>query len=236
MMYLTNNIFRSQNGSPHKEGVSPEDFKLHNLLIFFNTTFNDNGSLFGSAGDELKRELENLRAINRRWAQLAGTDRLTGLPNKLALLQALVPQELTQARQTGESMGAVLLSGDEFGPVNETHGRAVGDLLLRELAELLQSVLKGEELLGHVDGTHFAVFFRPADGDAAFRRADDLRRQVEAHTFDCSGTNLRITLSSGSMRLPDDGDPRDVAEAALLHLGEALLRAKREGGNCVVPV
>ncbi|MFH1568194.1 MAG: ATP-binding cassette domain-containing protein, partial [Gemmatimonadota bacterium] len=44
-------------------------------------------------------EVERLQSINQRWAQLAGTDRLTGLPNKVAFLQALVPQQLQQAQR-----------------------------------------------------------------------------------------------------------------------------------------
>ena len=92
-----------------------------------------------------------------------GTDRLTGLPNRLAYLEALVPMEMQQAQRNGEPIGFMLLSADDMGVINEAHGRNAGDAILRDLAGYLQSIAKGEELLGHLDGTNFALLLYPAD-------------------------------------------------------------------------
>ncbi len=182
-----------------------------------------------------QQEMQRLREINQRWAQLVGTDRLTGLPNKLSFLEALVPQEIQQAQRTGDSIGFILISGDNLGPINETHGRDAGDQVLGGLSEFLQSVLKGEEQLGHIDGTHFAVVFHPAALEDTRQRAEDLRAQVEAHGFACADTTVHITISAGvwATDSADITDPRAEAEEALHRLNGPLYQAKQVGGNRV---
>lgn len=181
------------------------------------------------------QEVQRLQAVNQRWAQLAGTDRLTGLPNKVAFLQALLPQQLQQAQRGGDPVGLILLSGDELGKINETRGRDAGDEVLRGLAELLRSILKGEELLGHIDGTHFAVALYPASLAAVRERAEEVRQQVEAQALPCAGSVARITVSAGVMSIPSTGgeEPRALAEASFDRLNGALYAAKRAGGNRV---
>ncbi|MFH1571118.1 MAG: GGDEF domain-containing protein, partial [Gemmatimonadota bacterium] len=181
-------------------------------------------------------EVERLQSINQRWAQLAGTDRLTGLPNKVAFLQALVPQQLQQAQRQAGSVGAILLSADNIGPINETHGRDAGDQVIRSLALLLQEQVKGEELLGHIDGTNFGVFLHAASPEAARQRAEELRGQVAAQVFTCGGDALRLTVSAGTDSLATAAigdDPHQTAAAIFQRLNAALYAAKRAGGNRV---
>jgi diguanylate cyclase (GGDEF)-like protein len=132
-------------------------------------------------------------------------------------------------------VGLILLSGDELGKINETQGRDAGDQVLRSLSDLLRSILKGEELLGHIDGTHFAVALYPAFLAAVRERGEDLRRQVEAQALPCGESTARITISVGVMSIPSLGEeePRVVAEAAFDRLNGALYAAKRAGGNRV---
>ena len=125
----------------------------------------------------LEQEVRRLRGVNQRWAQLAGTDRLTGLPNKISLLRALVPQDIQHAQVAGDPVGCILLSGDNLGLVNENLGRDAGDQVIRGLSDLLQSILRGEERLGHIDGTHFAVVFYPATLEQTRERAEELLRR-----------------------------------------------------------
>ncbi|MBT4099514.1 MAG: ATP-binding cassette domain-containing protein [Gemmatimonadetes bacterium] len=190
----------------------------------------------GEHQDALEREIERLQGINQRWAQLAGTDRLTGLPNKMSLLQALLPDQIQQARRRQEPVGLLLLSGDNFGPINETHGRDVGDAVLRQLAQRLQQVLHGEELLAHLDGTYFAVVLFPANLQQARQRAGELRLSISGSNFDCAEAQIKLTLSAAVASLDSSatGDLRDVGQGALQSLNHALLQAKRAGGDCVV--
>ncbi|MBT6143908.1 MAG: ATP-binding cassette domain-containing protein, partial [Gemmatimonadetes bacterium] len=146
---------------------------------------------------QAQEEIERLRAINHRWALLAGTDRLTQLPNKLSFLQALMPQEIQQAQHDGRSMGLMLISGDNMGLINERLGRDAGDATIVELARILQGVLKGEDQLGHLDGTHFAVSLGSANLDTTRARAEEISEHVAGHTFEAEQAGVDITLSIG---------------------------------------
>ena len=182
---------------------------------------------------QLRQETERLRLMNQRWAQLAGTDSLTGLPNKISFMRALAPQDIQHARTRAEPIGFMLLSGDNLGPINETKGRDAGDQVLRGLAEFLRSILKGEERLGHIDGSHYAVVLYPADAGQVRSRAEELRLQIEAHAFPCADSEARITASFGVTSVDHRAisEPRSAAEKVYQSLNGALYRAKKAGGN-----
>jgi len=182
-----------------------------------------------------QQEGQRLQMVNQRWAKLAGTDRLTGLPNKVAFMQALLPQEIFQAQRHNSPIGLILLGGDDLGRINEVYGRDAGDRVLRDLAEFLRSILKGEEVLGHIDGTHFAVVFHPADLDAVQQRAEELRLWVEQNPFSCADTTANITISAGITLIYSvaGDDPRQLTEKTFEQLNSAIYAAKRTGGNRV---
>jgi diguanylate cyclase (GGDEF)-like protein len=183
-----------------------------------------------------QQETDRLRAVNVRWAQLAGTDRLTGLPNKLSFVQALLPQEIQQAQHHGHSMGFMLISADNMGIINEQYGRDAGDQLIKDLAVFLQSMLKGEEQLGHLDGTNFAVSLYPAGLAETQVRAETIRVGVAEHPFSVDGHRVHVTASVGITALESAAveDTKQAIETIFDHLNSALYTAKRAGGNRVV--
>jgi len=187
-----------------------------------------------SDNQALQREVQRLRADNRRWARLAGTDGLTGLPNKISFLRVLVPQRIRAAMAAGETLGFILLSADDLGPINEAHGRGAGDQVLKDLGVFLQRVLDGEDQLGHIDGSHFSVM-AVADLDAIRGVANMLRARVQSHTFACGSTTIQITVSAGVVAAAPsaDQDEKTLTETIFDHLSEALYVAKASGGNRV---
>ena len=183
----------------------------------------------------LKAEVQRLKEENRRWARLAGTDGLTGLPNKISFMRALVPQALQQAAEAGESIGFILMSVDNLGIINETHGRAAGDQIIRGVSKLLESILDTSDKLGHLDGTHFAVVLLPADLDQVRARANMLRAHIRAHEFPCGDGTAQVMVSAGivALKLENDLDRKSVGETIFQSLNEALYQAKVSGGNQV---
>ena len=186
-----------------------------------------------AAGED--RETQRLRETNQRWAQLVGTDRLTGLPNKMSFLEALVPVEMQQAQRAGDPIGFVVMSPDNFGVINEQYGRNAGDAIIAQLAQHLETITKGEELLGHLDGSNFAVVLYPATVDQARARAEALQAQVAECDFSYEGAQIQLTLSAGAASLDSAAlsDPREAAEDIFSQLNDALYRAKKAGGNRV---
>jgi ATP-binding cassette subfamily B protein len=182
-----------------------------------------------------QQEAQDLRQLNQRWAQLVGTDRLSGLPNKLAFIEALVPAEIQQAQKGGDPVGFVLLSADNLGAVNEVHGRNAGDQVIRELAAFLKSITRGEETLAHLDGTNFALLLYPAAAAQVEERAQLLRTQVAGHPIRCAEAEIRLTISAAALSVDSAAiaEPKAAALQAFERLNAALYRAKKAGGNRV---
>jgi len=184
---------------------------------------------------DLKQEVHRLKAENRRWARLAGTDALTGLPNKISFMRALVPQTLQHATREQKSVGFILMAADNLGTINETYGRSAGDQVLKGMATLLQGILDEADRLGHIDGTHFAVVFFPADLNATRRQANMLRARIRSHGFACADTTAQMTVSAGIAAFEPslNADGKTEIEHIFQVLNEALYMAKTAGGNQV---
>ncbi len=179
---------------------------------------------------------QRLRDVNQRWARVVGTDRLTGLPNRTAYIEAIFPRELEQAQRSGDPVGIVLLSPDNMGQINEVHGRNAGDEVIAALANSLMSVTEGEEVLGHLDGSNFVIMRYPAGSDEILGRAEELREAVAGQTFTCAGAEIRLTLSAGvhAVETTEVTDTRACAEETFQMLNDALYNAKKSGGDTAV--
>ncbi|MDP6040271.1 MAG: ATP-binding cassette domain-containing protein, partial [Candidatus Latescibacteria bacterium] len=178
---------KDEGWTPGKQAADSELAELDQLMEVDTDELTELIQQFEAEDTGVDQEVQQLRETNQRWAQLVGTDRLTGLPNRLSFLEALVPMEIQQAQHNGDPIGFLLLSADNLGVVNEQYGRNAGDQVLRELAEFMQSVSKGEELLGHLDGTNFALILYPATAEDARIRAEELQGLIAEHRFEYEG-------------------------------------------------
>lgn len=185
--------------------------------------------------ESLNQEVERLRAENRRWARVAGTDALTGLPNKISILRAFVPQALHKAQKKRESVGLVLISADNLGEINESFGREAGDEVIKGLGALIQSLVRDEGRLGILDGSNFVLMIYPALLEDARSRANMIRARTRIHAFPCGDTTAQITVSAGVIAiLPKEEDDLQQASKDLFRqVNEALFAAKKAGGNRV---
>ena len=77
--------------------------------------------------DQLRIENERLRAGNRRWLRIAGSDDLTGLPNKIFFSTSLLPQVVSAAIAEGRSLVCITVAPDKLGDINQKYGRQGGD-------------------------------------------------------------------------------------------------------------
>ena len=128
-----------------------------------------------------------------------------------------------------------MMSPDNFGVINEQYGRNAGDAIIAQLAQHLEAITKGEELLGHLDGSNFAVVLYPATVDQVRARAEALQAQVAECDFSYEGAQIQLTLSAGAASLDSAAlnDPREAAEDIFSQLNDALYGAKKAGGKRV---
>jgi diguanylate cyclase (GGDEF)-like protein len=172
----------------------------------------------------------------RRMEHLAFHDALTALPNRLLareqLQQALDARRTDWSRWTGSTrqVGVLYLDLDHFKQINDTHGHAQGDLLLRGVAQRMTDGLGRAGTACRLSGDEFmAILPDVRSSEQALRHADALRDAM-AQPFDLDGVQVRAGCSVGVALGPVHG--RD-AESLMRHADMALYEAKRAGEHSV---
>lgn len=168
---------------------------------------------------EKRRSERRARALKL----LAATDALTGLPNRRAWDQRL-------SASSEHSVTVVLLDVDQFKAVNDRHGHAAGDEVLRTVGRLLRAQIRGSDFLARIGGDEFSLLLYDLPAEDALRVVDRIRQAVQRGLAGSSWGTL--TLSAGVVL----DCPADQAEAGLQRADAALRRAKSEGRNRIAQV
>ena len=166
----------------------------------------------------LKRSLENLEV-------LSATDGLTGLHNRRVFEERL-KDEFERARRYNMPLSLLMLDADRFKEFNDTCGHPAGDNLLKEIALILKSNARANDIVARYGGDEFAVILPNTDSDVALHLAERLRRSAKALCH----PEQSITISVGVAALKSTMlDPHSLLAAA----DRALYDAKRKGRNQV---
>ncbi|MEK9720837.1 MAG: diguanylate cyclase, partial [Quisquiliibacterium sp.] len=184
-----------------------------------------------SAGVELESRIQaRTRALtqaNDMLRDLARRDELTGLMNRLAGNE-LLQSEFAELRRSGHRYAVLLVDIDHFKRVNDTHGHAIGDEVLRQVAQVLLGDLRRSDFLARYGGEEFLAVLPGTDGTAAKRVADKLRAAVESTPHPVAG---RVTISVGiAIASAEDRDERTSVDRA----DDMLYEAKQAGRNTVI--
>ena len=170
--------------------------------------------------------LENAR-LHGMVERQALVDGLTGLANRRAASDAL-HAEAARAQRLETPLSVVLADLDEFKDVNDVHGHAVGDEVLRVFADVLRETLRESDVAGRWGGEEFLILLPGADEEGAAQLADRLRVALAAR--DISGApGLRVTASFGVAEYAGQSNSEQLVDAA----DSALYRAKRAGRDRV---
>jgi len=183
--------------------------------------------IFGTVQDvtetvENARILEAARSAAER---VANTDMLTGLPNRRATL-AFLEKALAGARDNGAPLAVAIFDIDHFKRINDTHGHAVGDDVIRRVAQRAKAALRDGDLVGRIGGEEFVCILQRSSAQAAEIVAERVRKAVETGTAE-EATLPDATISIGLALY--DGEPD--AEELLHRADQALYAAKRDGRN-----
>ena len=154
-------------------------------------------------------------------------DALTGLPNRLLLVDRLI-QALAYAQRREGKLALLFLDVDHFKLINDSLGHAVGDRLLREVGRRLSEALRGEDTVARVGGDEFLLLLPhlTASEDAGLTAQKLLDTFAAPYSID--GHELHITASVGAALYPVDG--ADV-ETLLRNADAAMYAAKESGRN-----
>ncbi len=188
-----------------------------------NRDLNDNQLLSG-IGVALGLSLETLRQ-KETIRHLAYHDGLTNLPNRM-LFEDRLNVALAKVRRTKQTLAVMFLDMDRFKVVNDTVGHALGDRLLKDIAERLGGLVRDGDTVARMGGDEFTFVLAEGSGlveaaQIAERVLDACRRPwlIDAHEF-------RVTASIGIAMYPTDAEE---AESLIRNADAALYRAKQQG-------
>ena len=149
--------------------------------------------------EQLPVENEKLRASNRRWMGIAGTDDLKGLPNKVCSSTVFQPPIIAQANETRKSCICIIKAPGKLGDINMRFGRIGGDEIVKGVATFLKEAMKEGEKIVHVDGANFIILMPDAGDESGKRRTRQLRARSVSRRFSCGENAVGLTLSLGTV-------------------------------------
>jgi diguanylate cyclase (GGDEF)-like protein len=177
----------------------------------------------------LHRSLVQLQSARKDLQRMATSDELTGLLNRREFLEA-AQREHSRAKRYSRPCSVLMLDLDLFKRVNDTHGHAVGDVVLKTCAAAWKRLLRDQDLLGRLGGEEFCAVLPETPALAGLQAAERMRRAIEALSFEGKQGTFKVTTSIGVTEVvPADEQVADVIERA----DRALYRAKLGGRNRV---
>ena len=175
------------------------------------------------------RDISERRATQVRIAYMAQHDLLTELPNRVVLTDRL-RQALMAARRNHHRVGLLYIDLDRFKPVNDAHGHAVGDLLLREVATRMRGCVRESDTVGRFGGDEFVVLLPLIDTLADAEVVAEKIRGALAEPFHLGGLRLEVSSSIGIALYPDHGADETVL---MVQADTAMYAAKNCGRDRV---
>jgi diguanylate cyclase len=161
--------------------------------------------------------------------RLAQTDHLTGLANRAELMQRMKDACVmlpTADGERGRNFAVLYIDLDGFKAINDNHGHAAGDELLKRVADCLRQVAGPDELIARIGGDEFVVMLNDADALTARAVADEIIASISREHRIEDGRSLRVGCSVGVCMAPDQGREPEVL---LARADAALYEVKNQG-------
>lgn len=197
------------------------EFMLHRAIFY-----DEAGTPAGQAGTIF--DITDRRAMERQLRTLAETDELTGLLNRRSFRQQLALQ-IERARQRDAPIAVMLFDVDHFKQVNDSHGHAAGDAILRHISSMIRAHLRVDDLFGRFGGDEFAIALDGASQAQAV--ANRLPSLVAAQPLKLGTLEVAAHISLGVAVMPARGH---TVESAIQLADLVLYEAKRQGRNRAV--
>lgn len=181
---------------------------------------------------DLSQSFNAMRAAiasrEERVKRLAFGDEVTDLPNRVAFIQKL-GKSIESHRHRGQKFSVLVLNLDRFKQVNKILGRDMGDALLREVAQRINSVVRGDDYVARLGADEFGVLLSTLNDEQAMIVGDKLKRAFDA-PVKVEQQNIDISAGYGIAVYPDHGE----TDEALLHNAETALAVSKLRNSSIV--
>lgn len=174
----------------------------------------------------MKHKVDELYSMTNTLEQKAYKDNLTGINNR-ENFEAAFTIEITAAQQNNLALSLILFDVDNFKYINDTYGHQAGDVILKDLVNLVASNIKNGDVFARWGGEEFVILTPSTEIIGAYNLAENLRKLVQSHTFGYVEKN--VTVSFGVAQLSSEDNKKTLFEKA----DGALYEAKKNGRNRV---
>lgn len=178
---------------------------------------------------DMQRSIETLRIEENHLRQLANTDALTALANRVAI-QDLLDKAMSETPNATQPLWVMMADLDYFKRINDTHGHLVGDSVLREVAQRLRAAVRDIDTVGRYGGEEFLVVLSKASQRVAQDIAERIRLRVAGSPIKVYHVTINVTISIGLT----EARSYDTATTLVERADRALYSAKEQGRNRVV--
>lgn len=217
------------------QGMSDGHFYIEHRSLGFNNGqerwvqtrgqvfFDGDGKPVRCIGTEL--EFTERKQAEERIRQTSLHDPLTGLPNRGWLFES-AQYVFGHARRAGKNCGIVFLDLDRFKPINDNHGHAIGDKVLKEVARRLTDCIREEDIVIRLGGDEFLILVPEIEHDT---KAEDVARHISRcikRPYLVDGLELSLSTSAGISIFPRDGNDLDTL---ISRADAAMYQAKQMG-------
>lgn len=206
-----------------KRQVGWSDLSLGLLALIFVLTLVSSVVLVAYLRAQQQSWIQQIENQNRLW-QLANHDALTGLPNRMLLMDRL-EQLLARARRHEQHLAVMFLDLDDFKQVNDAYGHEVGDQLLKFVAERLRASVRADDTVARLSGDEFIVLIDGVDNRNMLETVSLKIQHQLLDGFLINGQQVSVRASIGLAMFPEDGD---VPEA-LIKLADMRMYADKHG-------
>ena len=187
------------------------------------------GVSFHAYVDRSMSYFKRMRDYNAQLHDLASHDPLTRVLNAGAYYRAC-DQQIHVSQRVHQPFAVLFIDLDHFKSINDTYGHAVGDDVLRAVAQTLQASVRRSDVVGRIGGEEFSVFLPNTQVKGAELLAESLRVAIESIHIKVDGVRLKITASIGVAAKRFNEETMQTIQQ---HADQAMYEAKRGGRNRV---
>ena len=223
ILYLENNLAAGVFDQRRKDNLIPIAaqlaISLENAYLYDHLRF-----LVDERTRALKDEIQMRKETEKKLAQMANYDHLTGLPNR-RLFHEILSKALLNAGRDEMMLAVLFVDLDKFKEINDTYGHETGDVVLAEVARRLRSSVRKGDTVSRMGGDEFVLILDGIKGEAEIKQVcERILREIRRPLQTMSGISLKITVSIGISIYPKDG--REVEEL-VTSADNAMYRIKK---------
>lgn len=208
-------------GPEYLQRVDPD---VLNWLLYMNIAINF--SAIGLLGYGLRSSSVRAEA---EMEQLAITDPMTGLFNRRKMFE-MIQLEQTRLRRSGKPFVLVITDIDLFKSINDRYGHDCGDMVLKEVSDMIRMTLRKQDLVSRWGGEEFVLLLTETELPGAHKVIEVLRKVIEEHQFKYLEKEFSLTMTFGMSLFDGSRSVEDVLRQA----DRLLYKGKENGRNCIM--